>query len=197
MIQSVRHSYSCWMDGTNNGGMFSGPYTVSSIPGAGLAVVGAVRGRRWAATGVRGVWGNVVAWRVIVLGEGRAGGHGLALLEGIEWQQCHCLLTVLSKTQRVSFQGNYSVSVCSVTGSRVRLYFERTIRGVYNVTALTTRCNHCLLSGYTDSTHTVYECWPLSKVYSQVWAELLISSSYNTKCITTSSILIWLSSLCD
>lgn len=83
-------------------GFFSGSYAVRSVPGAGLAILGAVRVGRQAV--VRGhVWG--VLWWVIVLGEGRAGGHAVALLERTEWQQRHCLLT--GDTELVSFQGSH------------------------------------------------------------------------------------------
>lgn len=71
-------------------------YAVRSVPGAGLAVLGAVRGGGQAAAGVRVVGGQVrgALWWVVVLGEGRAGGHAVAFLERTEWQQRHCLLTV-------------------------------------------------------------------------------------------------------
>lgn len=83
------------MEGADRGGD-DGSYAVGSVPGAGLAVLGAVRVGGQAPAGVWVVGGHVRGplCRVIVLGKGRAGGHVVTLLERTEWQQRHCLLTV-------------------------------------------------------------------------------------------------------
>lgn len=83
-------------DGGGRQGGDDGSYAVGSVPGAGLAVLGAVRVGGQAAAGVWVVGGHVRGplCRVIVLGKGWAGGHAVTLPERTEWQQCHCLLTV-------------------------------------------------------------------------------------------------------
>lgn len=87
-----------WTDGwVDMGGASSISYTMHSIPCTGFAVFRAVRVRgRWSTGWVDEVVGGQVSgvfWWVVILREGQAGRHTVALLKGTDRRENHRLLT--------------------------------------------------------------------------------------------------------
>lgn len=120
-MQVIRRGGRRWSEQTWRAwrGRFSGSYAVCSVPGAGLAVLWAVRvgGQAVVRGHIRGA-----LWWVIVLGEGWARGHAVTFLERTEWQQCHCLLT--GDTERISIQGGHVTLLGCTCGSELILLFR-------------------------------------------------------------------------